>query len=87
MSDKEYLSVAEFSELSGLSIATVWRYVHQGLLLSKQVARRHRVLIPRSALEKLSAETSRTPSAAARTDDTAPRRTRLSGRKPDWMKD
>ena len=52
--DAEYLSPDEFSQLSGLSIATVRRYLRAGRLPHVQPAGSHgRILIPRDALDRL----------------------------------
>jgi hypothetical protein len=53
-----YLSPQQFSGLSGLSLATVHRYLRNGRLPYQQPAgRRGRLLIPADALELLSAAT------------------------------
>lgn len=49
---REYLSPHQFAALTGLSIATVRRYVAGGVIQSIQPAgKRGRVLIPRSQLQ------------------------------------
>jgi hypothetical protein len=49
-----YLSLAEFSALSGLSVTTLRRRIKDGSLPYRQLGgRRHRLLIPRDALETL----------------------------------
>jgi excisionase family DNA binding protein len=54
--ERDYISPHEFVAKSGLSLATVRRYVRDGRLPSKQPGgRRCRVLIPRSALEQFTA--------------------------------
>jgi hypothetical protein len=64
-----FLSPQEFSQLSGLSLATVHRYLKNGKLLYRQPAgRRGRVLIPSNALATLACTTSQPmPADAAAT--------------------
>ena len=55
---RRYLSPREFGALSGLSLATVRRYLRSGRLPYRQPAgRRGRILIPADALELVSAAT------------------------------
>ena len=91
-----YVSPREFARLSGLSLATIHRYVKCGKLPCCQPGgRRARLLIPIDALQGLalqSPSTERAPAAQVSPMATAPIRnelpgpTRLAGPVPRWMR-
>ena len=91
---RRYLSPQEFSGLSGLSLATVRRYLRNGKLPYRQPAgHRGRILIPADALDLLLAATSpEEPSQAPQVPPTTPRPqppvtpTRPSGPRPKWTR-
>ena len=89
----QFLSPQEFVAFSGLSIATVRRYLDAGILPKVQPSgKRGRVLIPTSALTAFTntarmavpaAETAATPHPA--TDDETPAAPRRYGPQPRWL--
>ena len=91
---RRYLSPQEFSELSGLSLATVRRYLRSGRLPSRQPAgHRGRILIPADALELVivatpPVETSQAPAAPSTPATTRPPVTpaRPPGPRPRWTR-
>ena len=91
---RETLSPQEFVTLSGLSLATVRRYLKDGRLAAIQHGgRRCRVLIPRSALTQflpaagVKHAAGQGPSGAVKTSaQTGSKPERLSGRKPLWLR-
>jgi hypothetical protein len=93
MSTQKYLSPKEFSEQSGLSIATVGRYLRAGKLPYVQPrGRRGRVLIAFDALDRLAAERasrSATPSSpsALGEEGRGEQPIRRSGPLPAWRRD
>ena len=85
----EYVSPQEFARLSGLSLATIHRYLKRGKLQFRQPGgKRARLLIPRTALEhfehsfpvKPAAEQSPAPTPDAETSS------RLPGPRPKWSR-
>src|SRR4051794_8036102 len=89
---KRYLSPQEFSRLSGLSLATVHRYLRKGKLPHRQPGgRRTRILIPVDALEpragdtpaQVTAEACAAPPPSPETPDVSTS-TRLPGPRPQW---
>lgn len=89
LSSKDLLSPQEFASFTGMSLATVHRYLKAGTLPKIQVGgKRHRVLIPLNALQHVTAgcdkkpvfETSDSPKPETPTAK-APRR----GRPPRWL--
>jgi Helix-turn-helix domain len=90
---KSYLSPAEFSQLSGLSLATVHRYLKKGKLPYRQPGGpRGRILIPARALETEPAigSAAHQGQAADPTSPTHPdaaaRCPPLSGPRPKWTR-
>src|ERR1700685_1039156 len=92
---KLFFDVQEFSDVTGLSVATVRRYVQRGRLPSAQPGgRRGRILIPISAVALL--ERNAEPTAAATRLDAAadgepsnaddPSPERLPGPEPRWAR-
>jgi hypothetical protein len=89
---RRYLSPQEFSRLSGLSLATVHRYLKAGKLPYRQPGgHRTRILIPVDALEPRAGDTpaqvAAQPSAAPPPSPETPvvsTSTRLPGPKPQW---
>lgn len=80
----KYLSYADFSTQSGLSISTLQRRVKEGRLRSVQPGGpRTRVLIPTDALEATPPKNDAPPPPAAPQIDPD---SRLPGRPPDWLK-
>ena len=89
-----YLSPQEFSLLSGLSLATVHRYLRAGQLPFRQTAGfRSRIVIPRDALDVLagdgpgvnSPESPTVPASSSGPQDSdIP--TRPSGPRPKWTR-
>ena len=84
-----YLSIKQFSEFSGLSVATIRRRLRDGSISSHQPGgRKKKRLIPADALRNLS------PGAEATVSETAgsanPNEVRLPqtrrGRQPSWKK-
>lgn len=54
MDERQYLSVEEYSQRSGLAVITVRRYIRSGRLRALQPGgRKHRILIPVAALEQV----------------------------------
>jgi len=92
---RRYLSPQEFSQLSGLSLASVYRYLKSGQLPCWQPrGPRGRILIPADALVKAHARPHDAPTsltntlAAPSTATTAPQRQtapQLSGPRPKWL--
>jgi hypothetical protein len=82
----EHLSPKQFSRLGGLSLATVHRYLRQGFLPFLQPGgRRHRILIPRQALELLPVLLTGHVASLAPDDAGVPCSTpRLPGPAPRW---
>jgi excisionase family DNA binding protein len=82
--DRRFLSPGEFSALSGLSLATVHRYLKSGRLPYWQPrGRRGRILIPADALQTLAKDSLQPdpdPTMPAPCMDT----NRLSGPRPRW---
>jgi len=88
MSSRNHCSPQEFSERSGLSLATVHRYLRSGKLPFVQLGgRRHRVLIPCDALDLLLKpsvnEKPAEPTFNKRSDNPPP----MSGPQPRWLRD
>ena len=91
---RRYLSPQEFSELSGLSLSTVRRYLRNGRLPYRQPAgRRGRILIPAAALELSSAATPPGETSQARAAPSTPATTlppvtpaRPPGPRPRWTR-
>lgn len=90
--DSLFISPAEFAKLSGLSLATVWRYLAAGRIPKTQPGgRRCRILIPRSALSTVnstsgSADDANQTAAPSSNCDTDPSINAESrGRKPRWL--
>jgi hypothetical protein len=91
---KRYLSPQEFSQLSGLSLTTVHRYLRSGKLRHLQLAGpRSRILIPIDALEASTVATpgpaaAETTAAATSSANLPPPATlsRLSGPRPRWAR-
>ena len=93
MDARRYLSVQEFKQLSGLSLATIHRYLKSGKLPFRQPAGpRSRVLIPTDALDILCRSTQPpiTPPLATDADLTPDRDATndppLSGPRPKWQR-
>jgi len=90
---KRYLSPQEFSQLSGLSLATIHRYLNSGKVPFVQPGGpRSRILIPCDALETATTAASAMPSspiAANAAPETPPPSTphRLSGPRPRWARE
>jgi hypothetical protein len=83
-----FLSPREFSWGSGLSLATIHRYLKRGLLPSRQPAgKRGRILIPISALESIPG-LSATGNFNGSTPVPSPESpsSTLSGRRPRWAR-
>ena len=83
-----FLSPSEFSRRSGLSLATVHRYLKRGLLPCWQPAgKRGRILIPISALESILGVSS-TGNANGTTPGPTPESpsSTLSGPRPRWAR-
>jgi len=83
---RQFLSPTEFSQLAGVSLATVHRYLKRGLLACWQPAgKRGRILIPISALASILGV-----SAAGNVTETTPQpalespSSTLSGPRPRW---
>jgi hypothetical protein len=85
---RRYLSPHEFSRLSGLSLATVHRYLKTGKLPFCQPAgRRGRILIPADALAAAGPATLPDEATAGSADPASPSPThRLSGPRPRWAR-
>lgn len=82
----DHLTVKEFSRRSGCSVATVWRRIKDGSLRHKQLGGpRHRVFIPRDALEP-SQPTPPTDDPLATEVNTQTSEMPLPGPKPGWRK-
>jgi excisionase family DNA binding protein len=80
----EFLSPREFSQLVGLSEATVRRRIKAGQLLSVQPGGpRHLILIRRDTLER----SQKSAENIADIDAPLTRSNRLSGPKPKWLRD
>jgi len=85
---RETLSPKEFVKLSGLSIATVRRYLEDGRLPHMQLGPRCRVLIPYSVLAQLASslsgddgtQSSSSPSVPAKATKSG-----LPGPSPHWL--
>jgi hypothetical protein len=92
--EQRYLSPQEFSALSGLSLATVHRYLRNGRLPYRQPAgHRGRILIPADALELVIAATPpdeppQAPAAPSTSAMTRPPVTpaRPPGPRPKWTR-
>ncbi len=79
-----YLSPQEFSRLSGLSLATVHRYLKKGRLPYRQPGGpRSRILIPAVALEAAATVAEITPAALVKAAPAVPS-PRLPGPRPRW---
>jgi hypothetical protein len=88
MEPKNYCSPAEFSRRSGLSVATVRRYLRRGLLPHVQPGgRRHRILIRCDAAEQFRHPPAAQPRAEADPPDAPSKPTPLSGPVPRWLRD
>jgi len=90
MDARRYLSVEEFARYSGLSLATVRRYLKSGKLPYRQPAGpRSRVLIPLDALD-IAAPPEQIPSTPPATapapDQHPPDSGRLAGPRPQWTR-
>lgn len=91
---RTYLSPLEFSQASGLSLATVHRYLRSNKLPHLQPGgRRGRILIPVDALEMASSAAPETPSDGPITAPEEPAHiqqpetpARLSGPRPRWTR-
>lgn len=88
MSPRDHYSPKEFSERSGLSLATIHRYLRSGKLPFVQLGgRRHRLLIPWDALQLLltpsAVETPAKQKVHKPMDSSQP----LSGPQPRWLRD
>jgi excisionase family DNA binding protein len=86
---KRYLSPQEFSQLSGLSLATVHRYLHKGKLRHLQPAgSRGRILIPIDALENPTSNGAKQLAETAGKASGEPPVTskRLAGPRPLWTR-
>ena len=86
MSDRDHLTLEEFSRRCGLSVVTLRRYVKKGRLSHVQPGGPgHRVLIPADALEELrvAGRTSAAPAPAG--PERPPPEKTLSGPKPSWQ--
>ncbi len=88
-----FLSPQEFGQLSGLSLATVHRYLKRGCLPYRQPSgRRGRILIPRDALDLTTSTGLRPgddtlpPSSLSATSSSPDIPGRLSGTAPRWSK-
>lgn len=94
--DCQYVSPEEFTSLSGLSIATVRRYLAKGKLPKVQPGGPGcRVMIPRDALEQIrqpsgidagETDADNHPSGAASSSAPLARPSRLNGPLPRWQK-
>jgi excisionase family DNA binding protein len=90
--DRRYLSPEEFGDRSGLSLATVHRYLKKGKLPFHQPGgRRTRILIPIDALESVSrsasqADRTTAPAAAQEASPAAERPVPLPGPRPRWTR-
>ena len=88
-SNSPYLSPAEFVRLSGLSHATVRRYLDDGRLPKVQPGGyRCRVLIPRDALESLKqagTSPSSSPPSDSQKSKTSTKSPQRCGPAPRWM--
>jgi len=81
-----YLSIQEFSAISGLSVATIRRRIKDGSLSCRQLGGyRCRVLILSDALEQVSPPPNRPPSPS-HASTTASKEPKLSGPKPVWQR-
>jgi hypothetical protein len=94
MDARRYVSVQEFVQLSGLSLATIHRYLKRGILRHLQPGGRHsRILIPSDALE-MDTPSAAEPKRSASTAPPAPAvntqplddETRLPGPRPQWKR-
>jgi hypothetical protein len=90
---RRYLSPQEFGRLSGLSLATVRRYLRLGCLPYRQPAGpRGRILIPDDALEAIAgvptdrATTAAASPAACLGEPSSSTATRLPGPRPRWIR-
>jgi excisionase family DNA binding protein len=88
MSVPDNLSPKQFSQRSGLALKTVYRRLHDGDLPFLQFGgRRHRILIPRTALDLVqpakSSGPTPSPTAVPSVGEPAPK----CGRKPRWLGD
>ena len=92
---RRYLSPQEFSQLSGLSLASVYRYLKNGQLPCWQPrGPRGRILIPADALLKAHAGPRDAPTSLTNTEATLPPAVmtsqrqsppQLSGPRPKWL--
>jgi hypothetical protein len=88
MESSTHLSPKQFSELSGLSLATVHRYLRCGRLPYTQLGgRRHRILIPFDALDQVHKQMAEGPPLRAEAADRPSRQGPRSGPTPRWMRD
>jgi excisionase family DNA binding protein len=88
MIDRKYLSPKEFAALTGLGIATVYRYVRSGQVPSEQPAGfKGRLMIPRDALDQFEGDTA-SPAAdpGHPTPPTGGTPQRLSGPSAKWRR-
>lgn len=86
-SDSNYLSPAEVHALTGLSIATVRRRISDGTLPVVQLGgKKHRILIPRTALDQLNTHASTPVDSSAESTPTPPVNAPLAGPRPKWMR-
>jgi excisionase family DNA binding protein len=78
---KRLLSIDELSELSGISVVTLRRYVHKGKIKALQPGGRGcKLLFQPDALEQADQ-----PPVADHTQVSDHDRSHLSGRRPEWM--
>jgi hypothetical protein len=82
----KHLSVEEFSQISGYSTTTVWRYLRAGKIPFFQPGGKgHRVSIPEDAV--LAVTNSTVPATTVGPTSAAPAKPplHLSGQRPAWM--
>jgi hypothetical protein len=87
MTVAEFLSPAQFSELTGLSPATVGRRLADGSLPKVQIGgKRCRILIPRSALS-VATQSATEPSVCDKStpESSSDKPPALAGMRPRWM--
>jgi hypothetical protein len=86
--ETQFLSPKQFAAASGLSIATVRRYLDSGDIQSRQPAgKRHRILIPRSEINRVHSETAATASVIPSQSSPLPRPSRpKAGPQPRWRR-
>lgn len=80
-----YLTVSQFATANNLSVATVRRYIHRGILDHKQLGGKgHRILVPADALDQPEESLISGSNSSAKAEPTkSPER--LPGPQPRWQ--